>query len=99
MSCQKIFLKVLQNSQNDIFTGVSFLIKLETGNLKLSETASWYFLQKKVDIFFKKHLYWGLFFIKLKVSVCNFIKKTSTPVLSCEICQIFKSNYFEEHLW
>ena len=29
---------------------------------------------------------------------CSFIKKTSTQVLSCEICEIFKNTYFEEHL-
>ena len=28
----------------------------------------------------------------------NFIKKTPTQVLSCEICQIFRNTYFEEHL-
>ena len=27
------------------------------------------------------------------------LKKTSTQVLSCEICKLFKNNYFEEHLW
>ena len=27
------------------------------------------------------------------------LKKTPTQVLSCEICKLFKNNYFEEHLW
>ena len=38
--CQKIFLKILQNSQKNIFGRVSFLIKLQAGNLKLSEAAT-----------------------------------------------------------
>ena len=25
-------------------------------------------------------------------------KKTSTPVLSCEICEIYENTYFEEHM-
>ena len=28
----------------------------------------------------------------------NFIKKTPTQVFSCEISEIIKNNYFEEHL-
>ena len=27
------------------------------------------------------------------------LKKTPTQLLSSEICKLFKSNYFEEHLW
>ena len=30
--------------------------------------------------------------------VCNFIKKTLTQMISCEIYKLFKNNYFEEHL-
>ena len=37
--------------------------------------------------------------IKLQVLACNFIKKeTLALVLSCEVCEIFKNIYFEEHL-
>ena len=32
--------KILQNSQKNIFAGVSFLIKFQAGNLKLSEAAT-----------------------------------------------------------
>ena len=39
MFCQKMFLKILQNSQKNIFGGV-FLIKFQAGNLKLSEAAA-----------------------------------------------------------
>ena len=35
-----MFLKFLQISQKNIFAGVPFLIKLQAGNLKLSETAT-----------------------------------------------------------
>ena len=38
--CQKMFLKILQNSQIRIFASVSFLIKLQAGNLKMSEAAT-----------------------------------------------------------
>ena len=38
--CKKMFLKVLQNSQKKVFAGVSFLIKLQAGNMKLSEAAT-----------------------------------------------------------
>ena len=40
-----------------------------------------------------KHLWWSLLLIKLQA-----IRKTPTRVLSCNICEIFKNNYFEEHL-
>ena len=36
---QKMFLKILQNSQKNIFAGILFIIRLQAGNLKLSETA------------------------------------------------------------
>ena len=39
MFWQKDFLKNLQNSQINIFPQVSFLIKLQAENLKLSEAA------------------------------------------------------------
>ena len=35
-----MLLKILQNLQKDIFAGVSFLIKLQAGNLKLSEAVT-----------------------------------------------------------
>ena len=39
------------------------------------------------------------FLIKLQALTCNFIKKeTLTQMLSCELCVIFKSTYFTEHL-
>ena len=38
--CLNMFLKILQNSQMSIFAGVSLLIKLQAGNLKLSEAAT-----------------------------------------------------------
>ena len=49
--CKKMFLKILQISQKNVFAGVPFLIKLQAGNLKLSEAATGDVLLKKV--FFK----------------------------------------------
>ena len=46
--CQKMFPKILQNSQKNIFAGVSFLTKLLAGNLKLAEVAAGDSLQNKV---------------------------------------------------
>ena len=40
LSKEKMSLKTLQNSQKNIFAVVSFLIKLQTGNLKLSGAAT-----------------------------------------------------------
>ena len=40
LSKEKMFLKILQNSQKNIFAGVSFLIEMQAANLKLSETAT-----------------------------------------------------------
>ena len=40
LSKEKMFLKILQNSQKNIFTGVSFIIKVHPVNLKLSEAAT-----------------------------------------------------------
>ena len=46
-----------------------------------------------------KHLRWNLFFIKLQTfSPTTLLKETPTQVLSCEICESFNNNYFEEHL-
>ena len=40
VSKEKIFLKLLRNSQKNILARVSFYIKLQAGNLKLSEAAT-----------------------------------------------------------
>ena len=40
LSKVKMSLKILQNSQKNTFAVVSFLIKLQAGNLKLSEAAT-----------------------------------------------------------
>ena len=48
----KMSLKILQNSQKNIFAVVSFIMKLQSGNLKLSGAATVDVLQNKV--FLKK---------------------------------------------
>ena len=40
LSKEKVFLKILRNSQKNIFSVVSFLIKLQASNLKPSEAAT-----------------------------------------------------------
>ena len=49
--------------------------------------------------FTEKHLCWSLFLIKLQaVNLQVLYKKTPTQGLSCEVCETFKSTYFQEHL-
>ena len=61
---KKLFLIILQYSQENTCLGVSFLIKLSFN--KRPATLS---------------------------------KRDSNTGVFCEYCQIFKNNYFEEHLW
>ena len=44
---------------------------------------------KNLQNFAGKYLFWSLFLIKLQAFMRFF----------CEICEIFKNTYFEEHLW
>ena len=47
-----------------------------------------------------KKVSWSLFLIKLQFwGPATLLKKTSTQLLSWETWKLFKSNYFEEHLW
>ena len=76
-----------------------FLIKLEFYR-QSSEGALSKNVPKNLPKFTEKHLCWSLFLIKLEFSgSATLLKKTLRQVLSCEIWKIFKSNYFEEHLW
>ena len=101
-----MFLKILQNLKKNIFAGVSFLIKLQTGNLKLSEAATGGssvkqgVLKNFANVTGKKPILKSLFNKVAVLKACNFmvLKKTPTKVLSCEVCKLFKNNYFEEHL-
>ena len=48
----------------------------------------------------RKSLCGSLFLIKLQFwGPATLLKKTPTQVPSCEICSLFKNNYFEEHQW
>ena len=88
MFSQKIFLKILQNSQKNIFAGFSFLTKLQAGNLKLAEAATGD-LESLLESLFNK--------VEV-LRACNFIKEDSDTCFFCEIYKLFKDNYFEEHL-
>ena len=41
-------LKIMQNSLKNVFAGISFLIKLQVGNLKVTEVATADVLEEKV---------------------------------------------------
>ena len=55
--------------------------------LKLSQIPQ---VETSVGVSLVKLQFWG---------AATLLKKISTQVLFCEICELFKSNYFEEHLW
>ena len=120
-----MFLKIFQNSQKNVLAGVPFLIKLQTGNLKLSEAATGDLMLKEVFLkrrtcvsepavhrFSTQNRFFGIIhkthrkrpvlkslFNKVAVlGSATLSGKTPTQMLSCEICEIFKNNYFEEHL-
>ena len=124
--CKNMFLKIFQNSQKNVLAGVPFLIKLQTGNLKLSEAATGDLMLKEVFLkrrtcvsepavhrFSTQNRFFGIIhkthrkrpvlkslFNKVAVlGSATLSGKTPTQMLSCEICEIFKNNYFEEHLW
>ena len=80
--------------------------------LFFNKVAHWCFTTSRSIILYKigafglftkftvKNLCWSLFLIKLQFwGPATLLKKTPTQVLSCEICKLFKNNYFEEHLW
>ena len=47
-----------------------------------------------------KHLCRSLILIKLQFwGLTALLKKTPTQTFSCEVCEIFENNHFEEHLW
>ena len=87
-----IFLKILQNSQNNNFAGISFLIKLQAGNLKLPEAVIG---DVRSNTMFAKISQISQESLFNKIAV---LRAIGAQVLSCEICEIFKNNYFEEHL-
>ena len=96
MFFQKMFLRILENSQKihrkNIFAGISFLTKLQAGNLLQTPI-------KNLANFAGKNLCWSLFLIKLEFGgPATLLKKIPIQVFSCEIYKRFKSNYFEEHL-
>ena len=54
---------------------------------------------KTLANFTGKHLCWSLFFTKLQAfRPATLLKRDSTQVFSCRICETLKNTYFEEHL-
>ena len=41
---------------------------------------------------------WSLFLIKMQACLCWSLFLTPTQMFYCEICEIFKNTYFEEHV-
>ena len=61
-------------------------------------SAKWVFFDNSQNSLEKPVL--SLFLIKLKFwGPVTLLKKIPTQVPSCEICKLFKNNYFEQHLW
>ena len=77
MLCQKMLLKILQNSQKNIFAGISFLSKLQAGNLKLSEAATGDVHYNKVFLKIWQISQESLFNKAAVLRACNFIKNDS----------------------
>ena len=75
-----MFLKILQISHKNVFAGVNFLIKLQAGNLKLSEGATGIALLKKV---FLKRCFKNQLFIYplLKIGVFEQLTKLTAKYL------------------
>ena len=47
-----------------------------------------------------RNFFVGVSVVKVQFwGAATLLKKISTQMLYCEICKLFKSNYFEEHLW
>ena len=72
-----MFLNILQNSQKNIFAGVCFVINLQAGNLKLSETATEDVQKNKVFLKIFQISQESLFNKAAVLRTCNFIKKAS----------------------
>ena len=104
LSREKLFLKILQNSQKNIFAGV-FFNKVADWKPETFRSCHWRCsvkqgVLKKFANVTGKNLCWSLFLIKLQFwGPATLLKKTPTQVFSCEICKLFKNNCFEEHLW
>ena len=84
LSKEKMFSNILQNSQKNIFAGVSFLIKLQAGNLKTFRSSHWRCfvtqgaLKNFANFTISNNLCWSLFLIKLQFwGACSFIKEDS----------------------
>ena len=103
---QKMFSTILQNSQKErLCQGLSFGIKLLDGKPKTVRCSHWKCGVKVVvlKVFANltgKHLCWSLFLIKLWFwRPSTLLRKALTLILSCEIREIVRNNYFEENLW
>ena len=105
--CQKMFLKLLQNSQKGIFASVS--LKLQVGNLKLPKGVLKIFASISqenscIGVFFNKVVILKTVkfakFLRTTIlkNVCDCLQETPTQMFSGEFCELFKNIFFVEHL-
>ena len=97
---EKMLLKILQNSQKNIFARIPFG-KVAGWKLETFRSSHWRCSVKKGVLknfanVTGKNLCWSLFLIKLQFwRPAILLKKTPTQVVSCEICKLFKNNYLK----
>ena len=97
--CQKMFLKICKIHKKHLCPSL-FFNEVAVWKPKPIRSSHWRCSVIKVALknfanFKEKHLCWNLFLIMLQYWG-NLLNKTPTQELSYEI---FKTNYFEEHLW
>ena len=103
--CQKMFLKILQNSQKNHFCRSLHFNKVASWKPWTGRSSCWRSpvkqgVLKNFPNFAGKNLCWSLFLINLEFwAPKTLLKKTQAQVFSCEIYKPFKNNYFQEHLW
>ena len=91
---KKLLLEILSNSQKNVFTRISFLIKFQAGNLKLSEPATEDVQRDKVVLKILQISHSSLFNKAAVLSAFNFIKKDSDTGTS-----LWKLRNFREQLF
>ena len=101
MSCQKIFLNILQNSHKKVYARVSFLIKSQARNLKTWESPLQMFL--KESMFLKRGLvFQNQPFIDTLQNRCSWItdkihrKKLVLESLFNKVVVVRTSNFIKE---
>ena len=92
---KKVFLKLSQNWQENIFVGVSFLIKLQASGFIKKETETQVFPMNFVkffmNTFFKEHVWWLLLYKRL-IFVDFFVKEKVLKQIFFKLSGLTSSN-------